>query len=65
MGLLVEEFSPNGKMCLNRLCQPRGQAHFDARVLRASSCVGAAAGKIDRQPQTLEEHGQTLTKKCV
>ena len=29
VGLLVEEFSSNGKMCLNRLCQPRGQAQSD------------------------------------
>jgi hypothetical protein len=27
VGLLVEEFSSNRQVCLNRLCQPRGQAH--------------------------------------
>ena len=27
VGLLVENFSSNGKVCLNHLCQPRGQAH--------------------------------------
>src|SRR5215472_15026330 len=26
VGLLVENFSSNGKVCLNHLCQPRGQA---------------------------------------
>src|SRR5580704_8540779 len=26
--LPVEEFSANGQQCLNRLCQPRGQAQF-------------------------------------
>ena len=27
--LPVEDFSANGQQCLNRLCQPRGQAHQD------------------------------------
>jgi len=26
--LLVEEFSSNGEVCLNCLCQPRGQAQL-------------------------------------
>ena len=31
--LPVEKFSPNGQLCLNCLCQPRGQAHV-ASLLR-------------------------------
>ena len=31
--LPVEDFSANGQQCLNRLCQPRGQAHREPKCL--------------------------------
>ena len=31
--LPVEDFSANGQQCLNRLCQPRGQAQIGTQVL--------------------------------
>jgi len=37
--LLVEEFSSNGEVCLNCLCQPRGQAQHDATSFRALRVV--------------------------
>jgi len=43
VGLLVEEFSSNGKVCLNHLCQPRGQAQTDLR----SECSRADAAYFD------------------
>src|SRR5579864_3798824 len=31
--LPVEKFSSNGELCLNCLCQPRGQAHIDTSAV--------------------------------
>src|ERR1700693_2335900 len=34
----VEIFSANGELCLNCLCQPRGQAHFPAKDPMSIPC---------------------------
>jgi len=55
----VEEFSANGEQCLNRLCQLRGQAHFDIRGLvrhfsiRLVSFMQYDLGYLDLEEKTL------------